>query len=40
MPTWHKGNAGEDADLYGGWLVGHFVDDTDDIRHSKDVEVK
>jgi hypothetical protein len=40
MPTWHKGNAGEDANLYRGWLVGHFVDDTDDVRHSKDVEVK
>jgi hypothetical protein len=39
MPSWQVGNAGE-ASPHRGWLVGHFIDDTDDLRKSKDVEVK
>ena len=26
--------------VYRGWLVGHFVDDADDLRQSTEVEVK
>jgi hypothetical protein len=40
MPSWHKGNAGTDLDGRRGWMIGHFVDDTSDLHHSKDVEVK
>jgi len=39
MATWRTGNAGEDTSLYRGWLVGHFID-TDDLRYSRNVEVK
>ncbi len=37
--AWHVGNAAIDGQDHRGWLVGHFIDD-DDIRHSKDVEIK
>jgi hypothetical protein len=40
MSSWQSGNAGEDAGRYRGWLVGHFVDEADDLRHSQEVEVK
>jgi hypothetical protein len=39
MPPWHVGNANDDSDEHRGWLIGHFKP-TDDIRQSKDVEVK
>ncbi|MBB1243629.1 signal peptidase I [Streptomyces durbertensis] len=35
----YVGNAGHDAALDRGWLLGHFKD-TDDPRHSEDVEIK
>jgi mannose-6-phosphate isomerase-like protein (cupin superfamily) len=35
----YVGNAGEDAALDRGWLLGHFQD-PDDPRHSEDVEIK
>jgi hypothetical protein len=38
-PTWYVGNANDDGDENRSWLIGHFKP-TDDIRHSKDVEVK
>jgi hypothetical protein len=34
------GNAAVDALPYGGWILGHFVDEADGVRHSDDVEVK
>jgi mannose-6-phosphate isomerase-like protein (cupin superfamily) len=37
--TVYVGNAGVDAPLDRGWLMGHFKD-PDDPRHSADVEVK
>jgi hypothetical protein len=37
---WCKGNAGTDGADRRGWLVGHFIEDTDDIRASKDVQIK
>jgi hypothetical protein len=40
MSSWQSGNAGEDAGRYRGWLVGHVVNDADDLRHSTEVEVK
>jgi hypothetical protein len=39
MPTWTIGNAGEPSP-HRGWLVGHFIDDTNHLRHSTEVEVK
>ena len=39
MSNWRHGNAGEPSS-HRGWLVGHFIDEADDLRHSKDVEVK
>jgi hypothetical protein len=35
----YTGNAGKDAALDRGWLLGHFKD-TDDPRHSEAVEIK
>jgi hypothetical protein len=35
----YVGNAGEDAVLDRGWLLGHFRD-SGDPRHSEDVEIK
>ena len=35
----YTGNAGQDAALDRGWLLGHFKD-ADDRRHSEDVEIK
>lgn len=35
----YAGNAGRDAALDRGWLLGHFKD-PDDPRHSEDVEIK
>ncbi|WP_245789851.1 signal peptidase I [Streptosporangium canum] len=35
----YVGNAGKDAALDRGWLLGHFKD-TDDPRHSEAVEIK
>jgi hypothetical protein len=37
---WRKGNAATDSADYRGWLVGHFIGDPDDIRATKDVEIK
>jgi hypothetical protein len=37
--NWHFGNAGVDGADRRGWLVGHFMD-PDDVRMSKDVEIK
>ena len=38
--NWHKGNAAEESMDRRGWLIGHFIEDQDDIRASKDVEIK
>jgi quercetin dioxygenase-like cupin family protein len=34
------GNAFEDGDKHRGWLVGHFVEPTDGVANSGDVEIK
>lgn len=38
--NWIYGNAAEDTKDDRGWLLGHFIDPPDDVRHSHDVEVK
>src|ERR1700741_1138014 len=38
--NWCYGNAAEDSKDDRGWLLGHFVNPLDDVRHSKDVEGK
>ncbi|SEQ09471.1 hypothetical protein SAMN05216188_10242 [Lentzea xinjiangensis] len=38
--NWHQGNAAEDGSPTRGWLVGHFIDPSEGVRSSKDVEVK
>jgi hypothetical protein len=38
--NWYVGNANTDGEDRRGWLIGHFIDDTDDIRATKDVEIK
>jgi hypothetical protein len=35
----YAGSAPEDAQAYGGWVLGHFMP-PGDIRHSADVEIK
>jgi len=37
--SFHVGNAGNSAGAR-GWILGHFVADESDVRHTKDVEVK
>jgi quercetin dioxygenase-like cupin family protein len=38
--NWSHGNAEEDGRDTRGWLVGHFINPTEGVRSSKDVEVK
>ncbi|ROS32187.1 signal peptidase I [Amycolatopsis thermoflava] len=38
--NWYRGNANDDGDANRGWLLGHFIEPADDVRSSKDVEVK
>jgi len=38
--NWCYGNAADDTRDNRGWLLGHFIDPTEGVRHSKDVEVK
>jgi quercetin dioxygenase-like cupin family protein len=38
--SWYNGNAVEDGRETRGWLLGHFIDPTEGVRSSKDVEVK
>jgi mannose-6-phosphate isomerase-like protein (cupin superfamily) len=38
--NWRSGNAAEDGKERRGWLIGHFIENTDDIRATKDVEIK
>jgi hypothetical protein len=37
---WHQGNAAEDGRETRGWILGHFVNPAEQVRSSKDVEVK
>jgi hypothetical protein len=37
---WHAGNAAIDSKDRRGWLIGHFIEDADDVRSSDDVEIK
>jgi hypothetical protein len=38
--NWHTSNAAEDTCDSRGWLLGHFIDPSQGIRSTKDVEVK
>lgn len=38
--NWYSGNAAEDGQDNRGWLLGHFIDPSQGIRSTKDVEVK
>lgn len=38
--NWTFGNAAEDGADTRGWLLGHFIDPSEGVRSSKDVEVK
>jgi quercetin dioxygenase-like cupin family protein len=38
--NWHSGNVHEEAEEKRGWILGHFIEPADDVRASKDVEVK
>jgi hypothetical protein len=38
--NWYFGNAHTDGQDHRGWLIGHFLDDEDGVRASRDVEVK
>lgn len=37
---WHTGNAAEDGADTRGWIVGHFIDPSQGVRSSNDVEIK
>ena len=38
--NWHSGNAAEDGRETRGWILGHFIDPSEGVRSSKDVEIK
>lgn len=38
--NWHHGNADEDGADTRGWLLGHFIRPTDDVRSTGDLEIK
>jgi quercetin dioxygenase-like cupin family protein len=38
--NWSCGNAAEDTKDNRGWLLGHFIDPSEGVRHNKEVEVK
>jgi hypothetical protein len=38
--NWYTGNANDDADAHRGWLVGHFIQPTESVRSSADLEIK
>jgi hypothetical protein len=38
--NWHYGNAADDTKGNRGWLLGHFIDPSEGVRSSRDVEVK
>jgi hypothetical protein len=37
---WTAGNANDDSTNTRGWLVGHFINPSHDVRANKDLEVK
>jgi hypothetical protein len=38
--AWHSGNAYTEAPEYRGWLLGHFIKPDDDVRATRDLEIK
>jgi hypothetical protein len=38
--AWHCGNASTDTAATRGWIVGHFIDPSEGVRSTVDVEVK
>lgn len=38
--NWRSGNAAEDGRATRGWFLGHFIDPSEGIRSTKDIEVK
>jgi quercetin dioxygenase-like cupin family protein len=38
--NWYSGNASVDAGERNGWLLGHFIDPSEGVRSTTDVEVK
>ena len=38
--NWHTGNAAEDGRERRGWILGHFIDPSEGVRSSNDVEIK
>lgn len=37
---WYQGNAADDGRDNRGWILGHFIDNSDGVRSTRDVEVK
>jgi len=37
---WHTGNAADDGRNTRGWLLGDFIDSSQGVRSTKDVEIK
>ena len=38
--NWYTGNAAEDGEERRGWILGHFIDPSEGVRSSNDVEIK
>jgi quercetin dioxygenase-like cupin family protein len=38
--SWQYGNAADDTEATRGWLLGHFIDPSEGVRSTKDLEVK
>jgi quercetin dioxygenase-like cupin family protein len=37
---WYHGNAADDGQNNRGWILGHFIDSSEGVRSTSDVEVK
>jgi hypothetical protein len=37
---WHIGNAADDGRNTRGWLLGHFIDGSESVRSTRDLEIK
>ncbi|MGH3974559.1 MAG: signal peptidase I, partial [Pseudonocardiaceae bacterium] len=37
---WYHGNAADDGQGNRGWILGHFIDSSEGVRSTSDVEVK
>lgn len=40
IDSWYSGNAADDGASNRGWILGHFIEPTESVKSTKDLEVK